>query len=133
MVRLSIKELEAIIENYEAQGRDTTDLRNLLDEVRPPPATPRSKPQPSKEELSLRGKRMEEDDYNEIWKDNHQAFLARIYGTQRRMGLVINPKLDLRGWIIRRCAAGERCVMPLEVACPCENPLERGCPLFRGM
>lgn len=75
------------------------------------------------------GKQLSDEDMGLLWNDEHQAFQESLQEIARAQHLTFNPKMDLKGWVIRRVAAGKVCFMPGR-ACPCLQPSAVPCPLL---
>lgn len=82
-------------------------------------------------DLCLSGKDLKRPEYRLIWKQEYAEFIKMLLTLLREQHLKFNRKLKIRGWIVRRCEGGRRCIMNLGQGCPCQTPVQRGCPLFR--
>ena len=67
------------------------------------------------------------------WTPEHQRFYDELEQLRVEQELEVHPKLlpRLRGWIDSAINRGSRCVMIPERGCPCQEPVDFGCPLLR--
>jgi len=110
VLRLNKKELAEFIQAMEENGSDTSQLKEFYSSL--------DKPKLKIEMVD--------------WSEKHQAFWDKLQGLMQEQALQIHPRFQvrIRGWVDSAIRRNEKCVMFPGRDCPCQTPLDFGCPLL---
>lgn len=110
-MRITLKEAKELLEQLPQDNIMATHLGKFIDSIENKP----------KEFVTIN------------WQPGHEDFLAKLEQLIKEQNLEIHPKLKpiLRLWIDSAINRSYRCIMLPELACPCKNPVDWGCPLLR--